>query len=97
MQGFVEAGDSGVVYQNIDAAERAIDASSGVFELMQERDVAGDDFGFAAGVEDGAGGGVEGGLGASAEDGGGAEMGEHAGDGCADAAAGSGDDGDLAV
>jgi hypothetical protein len=64
---------------------------------MQERDVAGDDFGFATGVEDSAGGGVERGLGASAEDGGGAEMREHAGDACSDAPAGSGDNCDLPV
>ncbi len=62
---------------------------------MQDGDVAGDDLGFASGVEDGLGGGVEGGLRASAEDGGGAKFGKFEGDGGADAAAGAGDNCDL--
>ena len=34
MQGFVEAADAGVVDEDVEAAEGAVDAGGGVFELM---------------------------------------------------------------
>src|SRR5580692_481481 len=97
VQRVFKAADSGVVDQDVETSEGAFDAGGGVFELMKNGDVAGDDFGFAAFVEDGSGGVVESGVGASAEDCGRAEMSEFAGDGGADAASSAGNQCDLAV
>jgi len=95
MQRLLEAADAGVVDQDVEAAECAVHAGGDVFELVQDGDVAGDYFGFSAGVENGHGGSVEGGLGAAAEHSGGAELGQLTGDGGANTAACPGDDSDL--
>ena len=95
MERLGEASDAGVVNQDVEASVGGIDPGGGVFELVQDGHVAGNDLDFSSGIEDGAGGGVESGLRASAEDGGGAECGEAAGDGGADASSGSSDYGDL--
>ena len=73
MQQFGESADASIVDQDVKASESAIDASSGVFELVQQGDVAGNDLGFASGRKDGARSGVKRGLGASAKHCGGAE------------------------
>lgn len=96
MKGMVKSADTGVVDKNIETPEGAVDAGGGVFELMKDGDVAGDDFGLAAFIENGLSGRVERGLRASEENGGSAELSQFAGDGGADAAACTGDGGHLA-
>ena len=54
MQSGVESADAGVVDENVDAPEGAVDACGGIFKLMQYSNVAGDDFGFASSFFDGA-------------------------------------------
>ena len=91
----VEAADAGVIDENVDAPERAIDAGGGVLHLMELGDVAGNHFGFASGGDDGTGRLIEGGMGASAKNRSSAQGGKAAGDGGADSAPGSGNHCDL--
>src|SRR5580698_2890218 len=90
-----EAADAGIVDQNIETLEGAVDPGGRVFELMQFRDVAGNDFGLAASFHDGAGGFVQRGLGAAEQNRCSSHGGEFTGDSGADPASGSGDNGDL--
>ena len=92
VQHITESADPCVVYQYIETAECAINASGRIFKLVQHGDIAGNHFGLAPGVDDGAGSFVQRGFCAPEQHGGGAKGGEFAGDRRADTAACSGYD-----
>jgi hypothetical protein len=97
--------DSGIVDQDVDAVEGAIDEPGESFDGMEIGNVAfdhGSSWGARGAVStcsilsvNGSGGLFESGAGASAEDSVGAELREFDGDGLANASSGAGDDSDL--
>src|SRR5438477_2938851 len=93
----IEAADSGVVDENVDACKSALHPSGGVLDLVQNGDVAGNNLGLSSSFCDGERGLVQSGLSASTEYGGSTQSGELAGNGGANAASGPGNDSDLTM
>ena len=50
MQRFAEPANACIIYQYVEPAECAINTSAGIFELVQNGDIAGNHFGLAAGI-----------------------------------------------
>src|SRR5579863_4524436 len=86
VQLIAEASDSGVVDQNIETLESAVDPGGRVFKLMKFGDIAGNHLSFAARFQDRAGGLVQRGLGAAEQNGSGSHGSEFSGDGGANPA-----------
>ena len=63
MQRVAEAADAGVIDENVEPAERALDPRRRILHLMKNGHIARNHFGLAAGFDDGAGSLLECGLG----------------------------------
>ena len=95
MQESIETGNTCIVDQYVEAAERTVDPGAGIFDLMEHGDITGDDFRLSPVVENRLGRRVQSGLRAPAQNRGSAEGRQLPSYGSADAAACSRDDCNL--